>query len=187
MAIVVYKPKYTIDTINSNFANKRVTTNNSTFIADNFSIDNSKLSNDINPNTVTAPAPLDLSLVSQIMVDYGDGPISIGMKECLEIINQNVQTGEFSNGNIFGDFVISGGNTDFRYITDSMGSEIVIANLQMTSLLLFVSSTYQNNFNAVVLNIVRDLRKGVYDYNNYIATIQAQSRKIAKIILGIYG
>lgn len=187
MATVIYKPKYSIDTINSNFASKRSDTSVSTFISNNFSTDNSTLADTVNPNAVSKPVPVDLGLVSQIMVDYGDGPVSTGMNQCLVLINQNVQIGQFSTGNIFGDSILAGGNVDFRYVTDTIGSEIVIANLQMTAMLPVAPLAMQTSFNAVVLNIARDLRKGVYDPTNYLATIQYQSRQIAQAILKQYG
>lgn len=187
MARITYKPKYSIDTIISNFANKSVQTSVSSFVSDNFSVNGSTIADSVNPNTVRVAVPVNLDLVAQIMVDYGDGPISTGLKQCLTIINQNVQTTNFTSGDIFGNFVIAGGTTDFRYVTNAYGSELVLANLSMTNLLPLVAAEYQNKFNAVVLNIVNDLRKGVYDYNNYLASIQSQSRQIAKIILGTYG
>lgn len=187
MALIVYKPKYSIDTIIRNFASKRASTSAATFVANNFVIDNTPLANTIDPNSITVPSPVDLNLVSQIMLDYGDGPISVGMKQCLEIINQNVQTGEFVGGNIFGDYVIAGGNTDFRYVSDDIGTSLVIANLQMTTILPLAAIDDQTRFNTTVLEIVRDLRKGVYDYNNYLASIKSQSRSIARIIMSKYG
>jgi hypothetical protein len=185
MAMIIYSPNYSINTISKNFANKSSQTSLSTFISNNFTVGTPSLANIV--TTTGTPAPVDMNLVGQVLIDYGAGPVSVGMNECLVIINNNVQVGSFSNGDIFNNEVIAGGMTDFRYVTDQVGSGIVLANLQMNTLLPLAPSSYQTVYNAVVLNIVRDLRNGVYDPNNYLSTIQYQSRQIAQILVNNYG
>jgi hypothetical protein len=187
MAMIIYSPNYSIDTIRKNFAGLGAQTPLATFISNNFSVVTSTVADTVNPANVTTPTPLNMSLVGQIYVDYGTGPVSMGITESLVLINNNVQTGSFNNGDIFNNLILSGGNVDFRYVTDAQGTSIVLANLQMTTLLPFAPSAMQTSYNATVLSIVRDLRNGVYNPNTYLSNIQYQSRQIAQQLITKYG
>jgi hypothetical protein len=187
MAMIIYSPNYSIDTIRKNFAGLSSQTSLSTFISNNFTVTTPSITNTVNTANVTTPAPLNMDLVGQIYVDYGTGPVSMGMTESLVLINNNVQVGSTNNGDIFNNLIISGGNVDFRYVTDAQGTSIVLANLQMTTLLPFASSTMQTNYNAIILSIVRDLRNGIYNPNTYLSSVQYQSRQIAQQLITQYG
>lgn len=184
MAQLIYKPKFSIDKINANFSKISSQDTLSTFINNNFDTINTAVTNTNNGT----PIPFDMNLVNRIYVDYGDGPVGDAMKQALTLINENVLAGDFTSyGDIFGNIIVYGANTDFRYVTLSQGNEIVMQNLMLYTLLPYISDNLKTPLNNTVDLIVNDIKNGTYDYNNYLITVLGQTRIIAKELINKYG
>lgn len=183
MAQVIYNPKYSIDKINANFAKLGSQTSLSNFIANNFTPSTTTKS-----SVITKPIPVDMNLVYQVFQDYGNGPVGEGLKQSLTLINDNVMIGDFTNnGDIFNNLILYGANIDFRYVTLGQGEEIVLKNLQLFDFIPYIELSYKNTLYSSVDSIVNDIKVGQYEYDNYLVSVLAQSRTIAKQLITLYG
>ena len=178
----VLLPKYSLGQISANFFNRGQGVTVAQFVNNNFTQSTTTLSSVQAQSTPVSQ--VDNNLLNSMIVDYGNGPISMGMQS-LTSINTNVVTGTIQSSDIFNNYIIYGGNILFNTVTNAQGRLIVLSNLQIVQILNVVSATLQNNFYTIIDAIVQDLKKGTYLSSNYSTSLLRQARIIAESASGI--
>lgn len=177
MMATIYNPKYSLGQISGNFFKRDLSKSLSSFITDNFSTATTSVTAS---QALSQPqTSISNNIINQIMVDYGNGPVSDGL-QILNIINSNVITGQNNSSNVFGYNLISGADIDFLKITNDAAAEIVLKNLSMYSIVSVSPDTYTIPYMKIINAMVLDLKSGTYDYSNYAAAILVKSRTLAQ-------
>lgn len=182
MAKVIYKPKYSLSQISSNFFKLRTTTTLAGFIADNFSVDKGKFSNSIQTiNSTPSNAP-STSLVQQVLYDYGNGPVSNGLT-ALTQINNNVINSQPISPSPFNSYLLYGSGINFKSLSVLNARDLVLKNLQMDTIVNYVSDTASITFIGIIDKIVIDLKNGNYLIDKYNSTVLVNAKILARIII----
>jgi len=176
---IVFKPKFSIDRIQSNYFSRSLDTSLATFITNNFTSDTSSISS----QAVTLPATgVDKVFLSSIIIDYGNGPISQGLDSIL-LINRNVINGTTATSDIFGNEIVAYGSVDFKTSSKDTARQIIVANLKMTNVLSYASASLQATYYAQIDSIVIDVKSGKYTVDKYKSTLLNLSKQIARVLL----
>jgi hypothetical protein len=171
----VLLPNYSLGQISNNFFSRSQSTSLSQFIANNFTVA---------PTVSGQPTPaptnnVNNTLLQQIMVDTGNGPISQGM-QALTLLNSNVLAGTQVTNDIFNNVILYGGTTPLNTVTALQGRNIVLQNLQMATIITVVPTSLQTPYYTIIDAVFAAIKSGTYNSANYSAVLLSQSRLIAQ-------